>query len=105
MAKQFVVDIKDRDIVQAVFLVKDKIMAMAKNGKPYMILRFMDKSGEIEAKAIRTKRIAKGGTGDNLAIKPDYSGAMIETLSKIKTLAVQEAVAKRLPWKNSDDSN
>ncbi|WP_282950155.1 MULTISPECIES: ParB/RepB/Spo0J family partition protein [unclassified Sphingopyxis] len=54
---------------------------------------FVGNGGEIEAKAIRTKRIAKGGSGDALAIKPDYSGAMIETLSKIKTLAVQEAVA------------
>ncbi|HEY3308798.1 MAG TPA: HD domain-containing protein [Desulfuromonadaceae bacterium] len=50
MAKQFVGDIKDRDTVNAVFLVKDKILAMAKNGKPYMNLRFMDKSGEVEAK-------------------------------------------------------
>jgi ParB family transcriptional regulator, chromosome partitioning protein len=57
------------------------------------ILLFVGNNGEIETKAIRTKRIAKGGTGDALAIKPDYSGAMIETLSKIKTLAVQEAVA------------
>ncbi|MDD5286727.1 MAG: HD domain-containing protein [Desulfuromonadaceae bacterium] len=50
MSKQFISDIKDRDSVSAVFLVKEKIMAMAKNGKPYMNLRFMDKSGEIEAK-------------------------------------------------------
>lgn len=50
MAKQFIADIKDRDTVHAVFLVKDKILAMAKNGKPYMNLRFMDKSGEIEGK-------------------------------------------------------
>jgi ParB family chromosome partitioning protein len=56
------------------------------------IVLFVGNGGEIEAKAIRTKRIAKGG-GDAPAIKPDYSGAMIETLSKIKTLAVQEAVA------------
>ena len=54
---------------------------------------FVGNGGEIEAKAIRTKRIARGGSGDAPAIKPDYSGAMIETLSKIKTLAVQEAVA------------
>jgi ParB family transcriptional regulator, chromosome partitioning protein len=53
---------------------------------------FVGNGGEIEAKAIRTKRIAKGGC-DAPTIKPDYSGAMIETLSKIKTLAVQEAVA------------
>ncbi len=57
------------------------------------LVLFVGNGGEIEAKAIRTKRIAKGGTGDAPAIKPDFSGAMIETLSKIKTLAVQEAVA------------
>jgi len=50
VAKQFVADIKDRDAVNAVFLVKDKIMAMAKNGKPYMNLRLMDKSGDVDAK-------------------------------------------------------
>ena len=54
---------------------------------------FVGNGGEVEARAIRTKRIAKGGGDDAPAIKPDYSGAMIETLSKIKTLAVQEAVA------------
>ena len=48
--KQFVSEIKDRDPVNTVFLVKDKILAMAKNGKPYMNLRLMDKSGDIEAK-------------------------------------------------------
>ena len=57
------------------------------------ILLFVGNGGEVEAKAIRTKRIAKGGGSDASAIKPDYSGAMIETLSKIKTLAVQEAIA------------
>lgn len=50
MAKQYVTEIKDRDTVNSVFLVKDKIMAMAKNGKPYMNLKFMDKTGEIEGK-------------------------------------------------------
>ncbi|MBW4056015.1 MAG: HD domain-containing protein [Proteobacteria bacterium] len=50
MSKQYVSEIKDRDPVNAMFLVKDKILAMAKNGKPYMNLRLMDKSGDIEAK-------------------------------------------------------
>lgn len=50
MAKQFIADIKDRDLVNGAFLVKDKIMAMAKNGKPYMNLRLMDKSGDVDAK-------------------------------------------------------
>lgn len=50
MSKQFVSSIKDRDSVNTIFLVKDKSIAMAKNGKPYMNLRLMDKSGDIEAK-------------------------------------------------------
>ena len=57
------------------------------------IVLFVGHDGEIEAKAIRTKRSGKTGSSDAPAIKPDYSAAMIETLSKIKTLVVQEAVA------------
>ena len=43
-------NIKDREQVNTVFLVKEKIMAMAKNGKPYMTLHLMDKSGDIEGR-------------------------------------------------------
>lgn len=50
MEKKCVADIKDRDLVEAVFLVKDKIVAMAKNGKPYLTLKLMDKTGEVDAK-------------------------------------------------------
>jgi 3'-5' exoribonuclease len=50
MDKLFVSAIKDRDQVDAVFLVKEKITAMAKNGKSYLTLRLMDKTGEVEAK-------------------------------------------------------
>lgn len=50
MRKIFVSDIKERDQVDTVFLVKEKITAMAKNGKPYLTLRLMDKTGEVEAK-------------------------------------------------------
>ena len=50
MPKQYLADLKDRDSVESVFMVKDKTMAMAKNGKPYMNLKFMDKSGEMDGK-------------------------------------------------------
>lgn len=50
MKKICVADIKDRDLVQGVFLVKEKILAMAKNGKPYLTLKLMDKTGEVDAK-------------------------------------------------------
>lgn len=46
----YAIHIRERDQVETEFLVKDKIMAMAKNGKPYMTLRLMDKSGEIEGR-------------------------------------------------------
>jgi 3'-5' exoribonuclease len=50
MSKQYIAELKDRDAVDSVFMVKEKTMAMAKNGKPYMNLRFMDKSGDIDGK-------------------------------------------------------
>ncbi len=50
MNKVFIADIKERDVVDSPFLVRDKIMAMAKNGKPYMTLKLMDRSGEVEGR-------------------------------------------------------
>lgn len=50
MRKVFVKDIRDRDHLKEVFLVKEKITAMAKNGKPYLTIRLMDKSGDVDAK-------------------------------------------------------
>ncbi len=47
---QFAKDIKEKDIVSAPFLVKFSAVAVDKNGKPYMNLVLMDKSGEIEAR-------------------------------------------------------
>jgi 3'-5' exoribonuclease len=46
----YVNQIKERDRVNSIFLVRDKITAMAKNGKPYMTLKLMDSTGEVEAK-------------------------------------------------------
>ncbi|PKN16487.1 MAG: HD family phosphohydrolase [Deltaproteobacteria bacterium HGW-Deltaproteobacteria-23] len=50
MRKVFVNGIKDRDQLKEVFLVKEKITAMAKNGKPYLTIKLMDKSGDVDAK-------------------------------------------------------
>jgi 3'-5' exoribonuclease len=46
----YVNQINERDRVSGIFLVRDKITAMAKNGKPYMTLKLMDSTGEVEAK-------------------------------------------------------
>lgn len=50
MPKQYLANLKDRDSIDSPFMVKEKTMAMAKNGKPYMNLKFMDKSGEMDGK-------------------------------------------------------
>ena len=47
---QFVTDIQERELVESIFLVKDKVTATAKNGKPYMTIRLMDRSGELEGR-------------------------------------------------------
>jgi len=50
MPKQFIAELKDRDTIDSPFMVKEKTLAVAKNGKPYMNLKFMDKSGEVDGK-------------------------------------------------------
>jgi len=50
VSKVFVHDIRDRSRVESVFLVKEKIESLARNGKPYLTLHLMDKTGEIEGR-------------------------------------------------------
>jgi 3'-5' exoribonuclease len=50
LKKVFVKDIQERDLVSSPFLVRDKIIGMAKNGRPYMTLKLMDCSGEVEGR-------------------------------------------------------
>jgi len=48
--KVYAAQIKERDWVEAPFLVRDKVTAMARNGKPYLTLKLMDRSGEVEGR-------------------------------------------------------
>lgn len=50
MKEVYVNEIKERDRVNTAFLVREKITAMAKNGKPYLTLKLMDKTGEVEGR-------------------------------------------------------
>ncbi|HKJ05561.1 MAG TPA: HD domain-containing protein [Geopsychrobacteraceae bacterium] len=50
MKQIYVEQIRERDQLDEIFLVRDKIMAMAKNGKPYMTMKLMDRTGEVEAR-------------------------------------------------------
>lgn len=47
---QFICDLKEKDAISAPFLIKYSAVAVGKNGKPYMNLVLMDKSGELEAR-------------------------------------------------------
>lgn len=50
MKQTFVEQIRERDVIESVFLVRDKTLAMAKNGKPYLTLKLMDRTGEVEGR-------------------------------------------------------
>jgi 3'-5' exoribonuclease len=50
LKKTFVKDIQERDWVDAPFLVREKIIGMAKNGRPYLTIKMMDCSGEVEGR-------------------------------------------------------
>lgn len=47
---QFTKDLKEKDLVESPFLIKFSATAIGKNGKPFMNLVLMDKTGEVEAR-------------------------------------------------------
>ncbi|MBI5894124.1 MAG: HD domain-containing protein [Deltaproteobacteria bacterium] len=48
--KTFVKDIKEKDKIEDIFLVSKKEQGMSKIGKPYLNVKLLDKTGEIEAR-------------------------------------------------------
>jgi 3'-5' exoribonuclease len=50
MKDVFLKDIKERDRVEGIFLVSKKDMPISKSGKPYLSLKLMDKTGEMEGR-------------------------------------------------------
>lgn len=108
MKKICVADIKDRDLVDGVFLVKEKIMAMAKNGKPYLTLKLMDKTGEVDAKVWDNadQACAMFDRNDFLAVRAKasvYLGKMQLILSEFKRVPEEEVeLADFLPETERD---
>ncbi|MBJ6749736.1 3'-5' exoribonuclease YhaM family protein [Geomonas anaerohicana] len=106
--KKTVAEIKDRDIVEAVFLVKEKIVAMAKNGKPYLTLKLMDKTGEVDAKVWDNADQVGSlfDRNDFLAVKGKasvYLGKMQLIVSELKRVPEESVhLADFLPETESD---
>ncbi len=48
--KVFIKDVKEKDRVEGVFLVSKKESALSKNGKPYLVLNIMDRTGSLEGR-------------------------------------------------------
>ena len=97
MAKIFVSEIRDRAQVDSVFLVKEKIMAMAKNGKPYMNLRLMDKSGDVDAKVWDNVDILSAGfdKDDFIAVRSKasvYLGKMQLVIAELRKVPEEEVL-------------
>jgi 3'-5' exoribonuclease len=103
LRKMFVSDIKDRSQVDSVFLVREKIMAMAKNGKPYLTLKLMDKSGEVDGKVWdNVDLIASGFEKDDFitirAKATVYLGKLQLVIADLKKVPDEEvALADFLP--------
>ena len=50
MKKVFLKDIKEKDRLDDIFLVAKKEMGLSRSGKPYLNIKLMDKTGDIEAR-------------------------------------------------------
>jgi len=48
--KVFLKDIKEKDRLDNIFLVAKKEMGLSRSGKPYLNIKLMDKTGDIEAR-------------------------------------------------------
>ncbi|UCD85842.1 MAG: HD domain-containing protein [Deltaproteobacteria bacterium] len=81
--------IKEKDLIESVFLVKSKNLAVAKSGKPYLNLVLMDRSGEIEAKVWDEAEEASRLFDQNDFIKlrgkvTSYQGQLQIVISQVK---------------------
>ena len=108
MRKVFVKEIKDRDQLKAVFLVKEKITAMAKNGKPYLTIRLMDKSGDVDAKVwdnvdVIAARFEKNDFLEVSAKASVYLGKLQLVISELRKMPEEEVeLADFLPETERD---
>lgn len=50
MNKIYIKDLKENEVFESLFLVKDKKLGVGKNGKPYLVLIIADSSGEVDAR-------------------------------------------------------
>lgn len=74
MKKVFVKDIKEKDRIEEVFLVTKKEMGISKGGKPYLNIKLMDRTGEVEGRVWdNVDTITKNFEGGDFALVKGYA--------------------------------
>ncbi len=91
MKKFFIKDIREKDPVSGHFLVTKKESGVSKSGKPYLVLKLMDSTGELEARvwegaAELTKRFEKNDVADVRGFAVAYQGNVQINITAIKAV-------------------
>ena len=92
MKKIFIRDIKERDNVADAFLVSKKETGISKSGKPYLNLRIMDSTGEMEARVWDdAEEVGRGFNRNDVAqikgFAVAYQGGIQLNVSSVKPIA------------------
>ncbi len=91
MKKLFIKDIKEKTQVESTFLVTRKELGMSRSGAPYLNIRFMDSTGELDARVWENaEELSKGfEKNDVVNVKGyavSYQGGIQLNVSSIKKL-------------------
>ncbi|MCL4874326.1 HD domain-containing protein [bacterium] len=76
MKKTYIKSIKERDSVQDAFLVTKKETGISKSGKPYLNMKLMDSTGEMEARVWDdAEELSKGFKKDDIVVIKGFAVA------------------------------
>jgi len=108
LKKLFIKDIREKDPVSGHFLVTKKESGVSKSGKPYLVLKLMDSSGELEARvwenaAELTRRFEKNDVADVRGFAVAYQSNIQINVTSIKAVPEGEySLSDFLPSSGKD---
>lgn len=108
MKKTFIKDIKEKDQVTGNFLVTKKESGLSKSGKPYLNLKLMDSTGELEARVWEGaeelgKNFQKNDVVSVKGFAVAYQGGIQINISSVKALSDNEySISDFLPSSGKD---
>ena len=90
--KAFIADIRDRDRVSGAFLIQQKQVPLNKNGKPYIAMVLMDRTGTVEGRVWDNAEqiaptIEAGDFVDVRGVAVSYQGRVQVKVEKVKKIA------------------